>query len=103
MVARSTTHYSSPITMSVDSEHYRQQLVKDGDRRFQEWHSALLAHQAKFRQPVAATTAAVPKPAVDSETYRQNLVKDGDRRYHEWHSAFLDYQKRYLDAMRRSR
>ncbi len=89
--------------MSLDSEHYRQQLVKDGDRRFQEWRSALLAHQAQFRQSLAASTANTPKDAVNSETYRQNLVKDGDRRFQEWHSAFLDYQKRYLESMNRKR
>lgn len=32
----------------IDSEQYRQMLVRDGDRRFQEWHTAFLKHQREF-------------------------------------------------------
>lgn len=32
----------------LDSERYRQMLVKDGDRRFHEWHAAFLKHQKEF-------------------------------------------------------
>ncbi|MEL6224516.1 MAG: hypothetical protein AAFR31_17920 [Cyanobacteria bacterium J06627_8] len=32
----------------IDSEHYRQMLVRDGDRRFQEWHTAFLNYQKEF-------------------------------------------------------
>jgi hypothetical protein len=32
----------------ISSEHYRQMLVRDGDRRFQEWHSKFLDYQKKF-------------------------------------------------------
>jgi len=32
----------------IDSEHYRQMLVRDGERRFQEWHSAFLKYQQEF-------------------------------------------------------
>lgn len=34
----------------IPSEKYRQILVKDGQRRFQEWHSKFLAYQTKFLQ-----------------------------------------------------
>jgi hypothetical protein len=32
----------------ISSEHYRQMLVRDGDRRFQDWHSKFLDYQKKF-------------------------------------------------------
>lgn len=34
----------------IDSEHYRQMLVRDGDRRFQEWHGSFLRYQRQFLQ-----------------------------------------------------
>lgn len=37
----------------VDSEHYRQMLVKDGERRFREWHSAFLQYQQRFLRELA--------------------------------------------------
>lgn len=33
----------------LDSERYRQMLVRDGERRYQEWHTAFLEHQKAFR------------------------------------------------------
>lgn len=38
----------------MDSERYRQMLVKDGERRFQEWHSSFLKYQKNFLQDTAA-------------------------------------------------
>jgi hypothetical protein len=35
-------------TPYLDSESYRQMLVKDGDRRFYEWHTAFLQYQQQF-------------------------------------------------------
>ncbi len=32
----------------LDSEHYRQMLVRDGERRFREWHTAFLRYQKQF-------------------------------------------------------
>lgn len=32
----------------LDSEHYRQMLVRDGERRFREWHTAFLKYQQDF-------------------------------------------------------
>jgi hypothetical protein len=34
----------------IDSEHYRQMLAQDGDRRFQEWHRSFLRYQRQFLQ-----------------------------------------------------
>lgn len=72
----------------IDSEHYRQMLVKDGERRYREWHTRLIQHQRKFTH---------------SERYRQMLVKDGERRYREWHTAFLRYQQKFLQEMAQTR
>lgn len=38
---------------STDSEQYRQMLVKDGERRFHEWHSAFLQYQQRFLRELA--------------------------------------------------
>jgi hypothetical protein len=32
----------------IDSEHYRQMLVRDGERRFRSWHHAFLRYQQEF-------------------------------------------------------
>ncbi|MGF1498934.1 MAG: hypothetical protein ACFB8W_19220 [Elainellaceae cyanobacterium] len=37
----------------IDSEHYRQMLVRDGERRFREWHTAFLVHQRNYRNQLA--------------------------------------------------
>jgi hypothetical protein len=33
---------------AIDSERYRQRLVRDGDRRFKEWHTAFVKYQKTF-------------------------------------------------------
>lgn len=38
----------------LSSEEYRALLVKDGQRRFQEWHSAFLAYQKSFEQEMSS-------------------------------------------------
>jgi hypothetical protein len=43
-----TKHY-------IDSEHYRQMLVKDGERRFREWHTAFLQYQQQFLKETTQT------------------------------------------------
>ncbi|MGQ9866905.1 MAG: phosphatase domain-containing putative toxin [Pseudanabaenaceae cyanobacterium] len=48
----------------VNSEHYRQQLVRDGERRFREWHSRFLAYQRRFLQEMGLSPASAPKPRV---------------------------------------
>lgn len=49
--AKISTKASSPCY--VDSEHYRQMLVRDGERRFREWHTAFLLHQRSYRNQMA--------------------------------------------------
>lgn len=36
----------------IDSEHYRQMLVRDGERRFREWHTEFLNYQKQFLRDV---------------------------------------------------
>jgi hypothetical protein len=40
----------------LDSEHYRQMLVRDGERRFRQWHTAFLAYQKHFLQAMRSAT-----------------------------------------------
>jgi len=37
----------------IGSEHYRQMLVKEGERRFREWHSAYLNYQKEYLKDLA--------------------------------------------------
>lgn len=34
----------------IDSEHYRQMLVRDGERRFREWHTSFLKYQQEYQK-----------------------------------------------------
>ncbi|MDX2271756.1 MAG: hypothetical protein NW237_07380 [Cyanobacteriota bacterium] len=43
---------NKPSKSHLDSESYRQWLVRDGNRRFQEWHCAFLAYQKRFLQEI---------------------------------------------------
>ncbi|MEN9231769.1 MAG: hypothetical protein Q6L68_12770 [Thermostichus sp. DG02_5_bins_236] len=36
----------------LNSEQYRQMLVRDGERRFREWHTAFLNYQKQFLQDI---------------------------------------------------
>jgi len=38
----------------IPSEQYRQMLVRDGDRRFQDWHSKFLQYQQDFLKQTAS-------------------------------------------------
>ncbi len=85
----------------TSSEEYRQMLVRDGQRRYQEWHSKFLEDQQEFQQdskidkyPQAGDRQS---PRLNSEQYRQMLVRDGQRRYQEWHNKFLEAQRRFLN------
>lgn len=40
---------------SINSERYRQMLVRDGERRFREWHTAFLNYQKQFLRELAQT------------------------------------------------
>ena len=38
----------------ISSEDYRQMLVRDGDRRFREWHASFLKYQKKFQEEMSS-------------------------------------------------
>ncbi|MGB3495007.1 MAG: hypothetical protein WBA57_19915 [Elainellaceae cyanobacterium] len=38
----------------IDSETYRRMLVKDGERRFHEWHTSFLNYQKQYQKDTAA-------------------------------------------------
>jgi len=83
-------------TMSLSSEAYRQALVRDGERRYREWHQNYHNYQARSAQQHPTNQQRPTKPWISSEAYRQFLVKDGERRFAEWHGQFLDYQRQFL-------
>lgn len=37
----------------ISSEKYRQMLVRDGERRFQEWHNRYLNYRKKYQQEMS--------------------------------------------------
>lgn len=37
----------------IPSEKYRQMLVRDGERRFQEWHRNYINHRKKYLQEIS--------------------------------------------------
>ena len=41
---------SNPSNTTIDSEHYRQMLVRDGQRRFDEWHESYHGYMKKLRE-----------------------------------------------------
>ncbi len=50
----------------INSEHYRQMLVRDGDRRFQEWHNAFLKYQKDFLKQTAEIQYVEPSDNTSS-------------------------------------
>ena len=84
--------------MSLSSEAYRQALVRDGERRYREWHQNYHNHcrQSTAEYQARSDQQRPTKPWISSEAYRQFLVKDGERRFAEWHGQFLDYQRQFL-------
>jgi hypothetical protein len=96
---------SNPSNTTIDSEHYRQMLVRDGQRRFDEWHGEFLRYQREFIQslenehdPQEFVHDGKPPYPIANERYRQMLVRDGQRRFKEWHDKFLSYQKKFLQG-----
>ncbi|MGD1700625.1 hypothetical protein [Dapis sp. BLCC M229] len=71
----------------LDHEHYRQMLVRDGQRRFNEWHTEYLRYQQKFLQ--------------DQQRRILEIEKYNKRRFQESRKEFLRYQNKFLNEMRR--
>ncbi|MEL7037812.1 MAG: hypothetical protein AAFO04_19680 [Cyanobacteria bacterium J06592_8] len=78
----------------LDSEHYRQMLVADGQRRYQEWHNEYLRHQKEFLNDQHQRIREL-------ENLRKEIHTDHKRSSQESREEFLRYQQKYLNEMRR--
>lgn len=78
----------------LSHEHYRQMLVKDGDRRFKEWHTEYLRHQSEFLKDQQNRIREI-------ENSRRSVYEDHKRRSQESRQEFLRYQNKFLNEMRR--
>lgn len=78
----------------LSSEHYRQMLVEDGERRFREWHGEFLRHQNQFLDDQHNRIR-------DLENLRKDIYADNKRRSQESRQEFLRYHYKFLKEMRR--
>ncbi|MDZ8189263.1 MAG: hypothetical protein RMX96_31045 [Nostoc sp. ChiSLP02] len=78
----------------LSHEHYRQMLVRDGERRFQEWHTEYLRYQRKFLNDQQNRIKEL-------ENLRKDIHADRKHRSQESRQEFLQYQNKYLNEMRR--
>jgi hypothetical protein len=78
----------------LDSEHYRQMLVRDGERRFREWHGEFLRHQREFFKDQHQRIREL-------ENLRKSVYEDHKRRSQESRNEYLRYYYKYLAEMRR--
>ncbi|NMF61387.1 hypothetical protein DP113_29865 [Brasilonema octagenarum UFV-E1] len=78
----------------LDSEHYRQMLVRDGERRFSEWHGEFLRHQREFLKDQHNRIREL-------ENLRKSIYVDHKRRSQESRNEFLRYYYKFLAEMRR--
>ncbi len=78
----------------LDHEHYRQMLVRDGQRRFNEWHTKYLRFQQGFLQDQR-------RRIQELENLRESIYKYNKRRSQESRREFLRYQNKFLNEMRR--
>lgn len=78
----------------LSHEHYRQMLVRDGDRRFKEWHTEFLRHQNQFLNDRHNRIREL-------ENLRKSIYEDHKRRSQESRQEFLRYHYKFLAEMRR--
>lgn len=78
----------------LSSEHYRQMLVRDGQRRYQEWHGEFLRHQEEFLKDKHSRSREI-------ENLRTEIYEYHKRRTAESRNEFLRYQNKFLAEMRR--
>ncbi|GAB1539013.1 hypothetical protein NUACC21_16780 [Scytonema sp. NUACC21] len=78
----------------LSHEHYRQMLVRDGERRFREWHSEYLRYQGEFLKDRQHRIREL-------ENLRKDIDADRKRRSQESRQEFLRYQNKFLNEMRR--
>ncbi len=78
----------------LDSEHYRQMLVRDGEGRFREWHGEFLSYQREFLKDQHNRIR-------DLENLRKSIYADHKRRSQESRQEYLRYYYKFLAEMRR--
>lgn len=70
----------------LSSEHYRQMLVRDGERRFREWHTEFLRYQKQFQ-------ADRERRIRELENLRKSSYEERKRRSLESQKEYLGYKK----------
>jgi hypothetical protein len=78
----------------LSHEHYRQMLVKDGERRFKEWHTEYLRHQNQFLKDQQNRISEL-------ENLRHSVYEDHKRSTQKARQEFLRYQNKFLNEMHR--
>lgn len=78
----------------LSHEHYRQMLVRDGQRRFDEWHGEFLRFKNEFLQDRENRIREL-------EAVRDDIHEYNKRRSQEVREEFLRHQNKFLDEMRR--
>ncbi|NET42896.1 MAG: hypothetical protein F6K15_13685 [Okeania sp. SIO2B3] len=78
----------------LNHEHYRQMLVRDGQRRFNEWHTEYLRYQQEFLKDQRRRIREL-------ENLRESIYQYNKRRSRESRREFLRYQNKFLNEMRR--
>lgn len=78
----------------LSHEHYRQMMVRDGQRSFQEWHGEYLRHQNEFLNDQRTRLR-------ERDELRNKFYEENKRRTSESRQEFLRYQSKYLAEMRR--
>lgn len=78
----------------LSHEHYRQMLVRVGQRSYDEWHSEFLRHQQAFFEDQ-------DKRMREQEARHNEINEFNKRRTHEAKQEFRGYQDKYLEETRR--
>lgn len=78
----------------LSHEHYRQMLVRDGERRFREWHTEYLRYQSQFLNDQHHRIREL-------ENLRKSVYEDHKRRSQESRNEFLRYHYKFQAEMRR--
>lgn len=78
----------------LSHEHYRQMLVKDGERRFKESHTEYLRHQNQFLKDRQNRISEL-------ENLRHSVYEDHKRSTQKARQEFLRYQNKFLNEMHR--
>ena len=78
----------------LSHEHYRQMLVRDGQRRYNEWHGEFIRYQNEFLKDHENRVN-------EFEAHRDEMREFNKRRTSEAREEFLRYKNQYLEETRR--